>query len=123
MGNKKLNRSASGYTIVSIIAYLLDFYLMIVDKWLIMILTKPVTNQLLSSIGKLDQFTSFEEESDSGKQHLIAACRVLAQLGFVFGVRGNFIVRNPKHLDCFWITPFGKHFTQLVGWVKTVWLF
>ncbi|NEP53641.1 MAG: class II aldolase/adducin family protein [Moorea sp. SIO3C2] len=41
----------------------------------------------------------------------MAACRVLAQLGFVFGVGGHLSVRDPEHLDCLWITPFGKHFS------------
>ncbi|NEO79558.1 hypothetical protein [Moorena sp. SIO4G3] len=59
-----------------------------------MVSTKPVTTQLLSAIGKLDQFTSFEEESDSRQQHIIAAFRVLAQLGFVFDVAANLSVRN-----------------------------
>ncbi|WP_424095067.1 hypothetical protein [Moorena producens] len=54
----------------------------------------------------------------------MAAFRVLAQLGFVFDVSGHLIsVRDSEHLDGLWITPLGKHFSQLVAWSKTVWLF
>lgn len=70
-----------------------------------------ISTKLLSSIPKPPQFTSFEEERHSRKQHLVAACRVFAQLGFVFGVAGHISVRDPEHLDCFWITPLGKHFS------------
>ncbi|NER51577.1 MAG: class II aldolase/adducin family protein [Symploca sp. SIO1A3] len=70
-----------------------------------------VSTQLLRSLPQPPQFTSFEEERQSRKQHLVAACRVFAQLGFVLGVAGHISVRDPEHLDCFWITPFGKHFS------------
>ncbi|NES18936.1 MAG: class II aldolase/adducin family protein [Symploca sp. SIO3E6] len=70
-----------------------------------------VSTQLLCSLPKPPQFNSFKDELQIRKQHLVVACRVFAQLGFTFGVAGHISVRDPKHLDCFWITPLGKDFS------------
>ncbi|EGJ30417.1 hypothetical protein LYNGBM3L_50860 [Moorena producens 3L] len=40
-----------------------------------MVSIKPVSTKLLRAIAKPDKFTSFEQERDSRKQHLVA-CRV-----------------------------------------------
>jgi len=42
------------------------------------------------------------------KEHLAAACRVLARLGFENGTAGHAAVRDPEARDRFWTNPFGK---------------
>jgi len=55
-------------------------------------------------------FNSLEEERHHRKQRLAAAFRLFARFGFSEGVAGHITVRDPEHLDHFWVNSFGMHF-------------
>ena len=44
------------------------------------------------------------------KERLAAALRVFGKFGFDEGVAGHITVRDPEHLDHFWVNPMGKSF-------------
>ncbi len=52
-------------------------------------------------------FDTVEEEREHRKQRLAGALRVFGRLGFGEGVAGHITVRDPEHLDHFWVNPFG----------------
>ena len=58
-------------------------------------------------------FASPEEERTHRKQHLAAAFRVWARLGYDEGPAGHITVRDPERLDHFWVNPFGMHFGMI----------
>jgi ribulose-5-phosphate 4-epimerase/fuculose-1-phosphate aldolase len=58
-------------------------------------------------------FASPEEEQLHRKQHLAAAFRVWAKLGYDEGVAGHITVRDPIRPDHFWVNPFGVHFSMI----------
>ena len=47
------------------------------------------------------------------KERLAAALRVFGKLGFDEGVAGHITVRDPEHLDHFWVNPMGRSFKQM----------
>jgi ribulose-5-phosphate 4-epimerase/fuculose-1-phosphate aldolase len=53
------------------------------------------------------------EERRERKRKLTAALRVFGKFGFDEGVAGHFTVRDPVHLDQFWVNPFGRSFKQM----------
>ncbi|WP_026734026.1 class II aldolase/adducin family protein [Fischerella sp. PCC 9605] len=55
-------------------------------------------------------FTEPEEERLHRKQRLAAAFRLFSRFGFDEGIAGHITARDPEHLDCFWVNPFGMHF-------------
>lgn len=55
-------------------------------------------------------FASIAEERLHRKQHLAAAFRLFARFGFDEGIAGHITVRDPEHLDHFWVNPFGMYF-------------
>lgn len=59
---------------------------------------------------QLPTFSSVDEERRHRKEHLAAAFRVWARLGYDEGPAGHITVRDPEHLDHFWVNPFGMHF-------------
>ncbi len=58
-------------------------------------------------------FTSVAEERLHRKQRLAAALRLFAQYGFDEGIAGHITVRDPEHLDHFWVNPFGLYFGHI----------
>ena len=58
----------------------------------------------------LPTFASPEDERTHRKQHLAAAFRVWARLGYDEGPAGHITVRDPERTDHFWVNPFGMHF-------------
>nr|WP_290228223.1 class II aldolase/adducin family protein [Trichocoleus desertorum] len=58
-------------------------------------------------------FTSLAEERLHRKQRLAAALRLFAQYGFDEGIAGHITVRDPEHLDHFWVNPFGLYFGHI----------
>jgi len=54
-----------------------------------------------------------EEERRHRKVHLAGAFRLFARFGFVEGVAGHITARDPERTDCFWVNPFGMHFSQI----------
>lgn len=56
---------------------------------------------------------SIAEERLERKQKLAAAFRLFGKFGFDEGVAGHITVRDPEHLDHFWVNPMGKSFKQI----------
>ena len=55
-------------------------------------------------------FETLEEERQHRKERLAAAFRLFGKFGFGEGVAGHITVRDPEHLDCFWLNPIGIDF-------------
>ncbi|KAF6765141.1 class II aldolase/adducin domain-containing protein [Ephemerocybe angulata] len=58
-------------------------------------------------------FSSKEEERGFLKFRLAQAFRIFGNLGYSEGVAGHITVRDPIRPDCFWVNPFGLHFTLI----------
>lgn len=58
-------------------------------------------------------FSSFAEERRHRQQRLAAAFRLFARFGFDHGIAGHITVRDPEHLDCFWVNPLAMHFSVI----------
>lgn len=56
---------------------------------------------------------SVAEERQHRRERLAAALRVFGKFGFDEGVAGHITVRDPEHLDHFWVNPMGKSFKQM----------
>ncbi|GAB3278542.1 class II aldolase/adducin family protein [Parahaliea aestuarii] len=56
---------------------------------------------------------SIEEVRAERKLKLAAALRVFGKFGFDEGVAGHITVRDPEHLDHFWVNPMGRSFKQM----------
>ena len=59
---------------------------------------------------QIPTFASPDEERIYRKQHLAAAFRVWARLGYDEGPAGHITVRDPERPDHFWVNPFGMHY-------------
>lgn len=59
------------------------------------------------------QYQSVEEDRLQRKQRLAATFRLFGKFGFDEGVAGHVTVRDPEHLDHFWVNPFGVSFKQI----------
>ncbi|KAF8959023.1 class II aldolase/adducin domain-containing protein [Flammula alnicola] len=53
------------------------------------------------------------EEREYLKFRLAQAFRIFGNLGFNEGVAGHITVRDPIKPDCFWVNPFGLHFSLI----------
>lgn len=58
-------------------------------------------------------FESVEEERLHRKQRLAGSFRLFSKFGFDEGVAGHITARDPERTDCFWVNPFGMHFSQI----------
>ncbi|KIM49189.1 hypothetical protein M413DRAFT_438355 [Hebeloma cylindrosporum] len=58
-------------------------------------------------------FLSKEEEREYLKFRLAQAFRIFGHYGFNEGVAGHITVRDPIKPDCFWVNPFGMHFSLI----------
>ncbi|MFE5935554.1 class II aldolase/adducin family protein [Streptomyces sp. NPDC056470] len=58
-------------------------------------------------------FDTVEEERRYRKEQLAAGFRLFGRFGFSEGVAGHITVRDPEHLDAFWVNPFGMSFSQI----------
>ena len=58
-------------------------------------------------------FESHEAERAHRKQRLAAAFRIFSRCGFDEGVAGHITARDPEETSCFWVNPFGLHFSQV----------
>ncbi|KAI0819495.1 class II aldolase/adducin domain-containing protein [Trametes gibbosa] len=61
----------------------------------------------------LPKFTSKVQERAFLKFRLAQAFRIFGKLGYDEGVAGHITVRDPIRTDCFWVNPFGKHFSMI----------
>jgi ribulose-5-phosphate 4-epimerase/fuculose-1-phosphate aldolase len=59
---------------------------------------------------QIPTFDSPEEDRRHRKEHLAAAFRVWARLGYDEGPAGHITVRDPERPEHFWVNPFGLHF-------------
>jgi ribulose-5-phosphate 4-epimerase/fuculose-1-phosphate aldolase len=69
---------------------------------------KPQQNR-----GTPETFASPQAERVHRKQRLAAAFRLFGKLGFDEGAAGHITVRDPEHLDHFWVNPFGVSFKRM----------
>ena len=58
-------------------------------------------------------FESVVEERRHRKQRLAAALRLFGKYGFGEGISGHISVRDPEHVDQFWVNPFGLSFNRV----------
>ncbi|OBZ69213.1 Decarboxylase NovR [Grifola frondosa] len=58
-------------------------------------------------------FDSKLEEREFLKFRLAQALRIFGKLGYDEGVAGHITVRDTIRPDCFWVNPFGLHFTLI----------
>lgn len=63
--------------------------------------------------GILPGETSVEETRVDRKNKLAAALRLFGKFGFDEGVAGHITVRDPQHMDHFWVNPMGRSFKQM----------
>ena len=68
---------------------------------------------LLPDLSFLPKFDSVDEERLHRKQRLAASFRLFGRFGFDEGVAGHITVRDPEHLDRFWLNPFGMNFKHI----------
>ena len=68
---------------------------------------------LLPDLSFLPRFDSLTEERLHRKQRLAASFRLFGKFGFDEGVAGHITVRDPEHLDRFWVNPFGMNFKHI----------
>jgi ribulose-5-phosphate 4-epimerase/fuculose-1-phosphate aldolase len=61
----------------------------------------------------LPAFETVEDERLYRKQRLAAAYRLFGRFGFDEGVAGHITMRDPEHLDHFWLNPFGMSFSHV----------
>jgi len=59
------------------------------------------------------QFDSFEDERMHRKVRLAAAFRMFSKAGLDEGVAGHITARDPEQTDCYWVNPFGMHFSMI----------
>jgi len=59
------------------------------------------------------KFATAAEERRHRKVRLAAAFRLFSKFGFDEGVAGHITARDPERADCFWVNPFGMHFSQV----------
>ena len=55
----------------------------------------------------------FATERQQRKESLAAGLRVMGRLHLAEGVAGHVTVRDPEHLDHFWVNPFGHNFKYM----------
>ncbi|MCI0182300.1 MAG: class II aldolase/adducin family protein [Acidibacillus sp.] len=67
----------------------------------------------MKGIPMIPTFKNVEEERRYRKERLAGAFRLFALFGFDEGVAGHITVRDPEHVDQFWVNPFGMHFSQI----------
>jgi ribulose-5-phosphate 4-epimerase/fuculose-1-phosphate aldolase len=74
---------------------------------------KIVMNSDLADEMLSEQPQSVEDVRAERKNKLSAALRLFGKFGFDEGVAGHITVRDPEHLDHFWVNPMGKSFKQM----------
>jgi ribulose-5-phosphate 4-epimerase/fuculose-1-phosphate aldolase len=61
----------------------------------------------------IPSFTDKEAERTWAKQHMAAAFRTFARLGWADGASGHISLRDPVNPEWFWINPYAKHFALI----------
>ncbi len=73
----------------------------------------PAHSTFMERVPRPPVFTSPAEERRHRKERLAAAFRLFAEFGFDEGVAGHITARDPERPDCFWVNPFGLHFSRI----------
>jgi len=73
----------------------------------------PVVAPKSFEMPKIPSFDNPAEERTYRKQRLAAAFRLFSKFGFDEGVAGHITARDPERPDCFWVNPFGMHFSHI----------
>lgn len=73
------------------------------------------TPQLDLSFRTIPTFDSVEAERQHRKERLAAGFRLFSKAGFDEGVAGHITARDPEWTDCFWVNPFGMHFSLITA--------
>ena len=68
---------------------------------------------VLAGVSYLPSFDTVDEERRHRKERLAAGFRLFGRFGFDEGVAGHITARDPEHLDCFWVNPFGMNFSHI----------
>lgn len=66
-----------------------------------------------SSFHEIPSFTDKQAERTWAKQHMAAAFRTFARLGWADGASGHISLRDPVNPQWFWINPYAKHFALM----------
>lgn len=59
---------------------------------------------IVEKLHVIPTFTDKYAERQWAKEHMAAAFRVFAKLGYNDGAGGHISLRDPVHTDCFWIS-------------------
>lgn len=73
----------------------------------------PAHSSFMDRVPRPPVFANLAEERRHRKERLAAAFRLFAEFGFDEGVAGHITARDPEQLDCFWVNPFGLHFSRI----------
>ncbi|KAF4122355.1 Ribulose-5-phosphate 4-epimerase/Fuculose-1-phosphate aldolase [Geosmithia morbida] len=65
------------------------------------------------SLHVIPTFIDREAERTWAKQHMAAAFRTFARLGWADGASGHISLRDPVNPEWFWINPYAKHFSLM----------
>ena len=76
-----------------------------------------MTNTIDSKLSELEALATapvedLEAERLKRKQRLACGLRTMGRLHLAEGVPGHVTVRDPEHLDRFWVNPFGTNFIR-----------
>lgn len=58
-------------------------------------------------------FATVEQQRRHMKERLAGSFRLFSKFGFDEGVAGHITMRDPEYKDCFWVNPFGLHFSLI----------
>jgi ribulose-5-phosphate 4-epimerase/fuculose-1-phosphate aldolase len=78
-----------------------------------MIETPIIPRVKVGATPEMPRFATVEAERLHRKQRLAAAFRLFGKFGFSEGVAGHITARDPERADCFWVNPFGVHFSHI----------
>ncbi|EXJ84039.1 L-fuculose-phosphate aldolase [Capronia epimyces CBS 606.96] len=67
----------------------------------------------VEGLHQIPVFSDKEAERTWAKQHMAAAFRTFARLGWADGASGHISLRDPVNPDWFWINPYAKHFALI----------
>jgi len=70
-------------------------------------------SQSMTGIPHPQKFESLAHERVHRKRMLAAGFRLFSKFGFDEGVAGHITARDPEFTDCFWVNPYGIHFSQI----------
>lgn len=62
---------------------------------------------------QIPRFSDKAAERTWAKQHMAAAFRTFARLGWADGASGHISLRDPVNPEWFWINPYAKHFALI----------